>query len=875
LRFLSNIIELKPPSEISFTTNVTTMHKIFNRPLDNPLAALYFMLPWLSLCVAAEEISLKGNGFLRYDVRSELYNPKVNRIKVQFRTTHPSGTIVYATGSGGDLLRIDIVQGRLRVLMKRKMKMVNEILIGRKLDDNRWHQLHILRVTRLLNVKLVGYGERIILTPGLTTEFKLNKVIYVGGAGKEVVQKEASVIDNNDQNGQVISFKGCLKDVIIDNKQPLQELRKRNKNLVIYGIVSRPCHADDFNPIQFPNPQSVVDVVRIPSSSVVREMSIKLQFRTFDSEGTFVYAEGNRCHFILEIQKKQVYLELKQDDVLPAKVEIQREINNGLWHEIQVTVTQTTMFLQVDDGTRISASLPKTTSSYQCSLPSRLLIGGGAKRKMKRGFVGCLSKISINGREIDPFHNGEVSIKGPIKQGCRIKDKCFPTPCRNGGNCYQTWHSYGCDCSKTTFYGKHCNIPIYKATCAGYKNIGLSKASNCILDSDGTGRLSPYTASCEIVQGNITTVVHHNKEKTVNVTDGADLIRGSFFHVVDYELTMEQMEALIKKSISCRQFLRFDCYNAALLNTPLGPPNAMWHTRTGDIKSYWGGVPDGGRGCKCGLTRSCLRKDKLCNCDSLNNRWVEDSGFIENKELLPITRMHFTGIHRGFGHVTLGPLECHGSKEDEKIDERPPSEILSQVCMLLTMRKYITNNETKLVWDIPSEGDGDGVKQGIDYYSETQPSTKPEAYSSTRNVSINSKNAIETKLKSNMDYREQTDPLKNPTRSSLNATKKALPKMHEKDPFDVIYRTSEGQELSVLEIILIVFAALSVSVLIVKFVILKAIHFVRRRYQIKRLYLNEADRNTNGMEQPLKCNEPTEFRVKKGVLRKSRNSDWV
>jgi len=29
------------------------------------------------------------------------------------------------------------------------------------------------------------------------------------------------------------------------------------------------------------------------------------------------------------------------------------------------------------------------------------------------------------------------------------------------------------------------------------------------------------------------------------------------------------------------------------------------------------------------------------------------------------------------------------------------------------------------------------------------------------------------------------------------------------------------------------------------------------------------------MEQPLKCNEPTEFRVKKGVLRKSRNSDWV
>lgn len=565
-------------------------------------------------------------------------------------------------------------------------------------------------------------------------------------------------------------------------------------------------------------------------------------------------------------------MELKQDDVLPAKVEIQQIIDNGLWHEIQAVVTQTAIFLRVDDGTQISASLPKTTSGYQCSLPSRLLIGGGAKRKLKRGFVGCLNKIEINERRIDPFESSEVSVKGVIKPGCQIKDKCFPSPCRNGGSCYQTWHSYGCDCSKTTFYGKHCNIPIYKATCAGYKNIGLEKPSNCILDSDGTGRLAPYTISCEVIEnGKIATVVHHNKEKAVNVTDGADLIRGSFFHVVDYELNMEQMEALIKNSVTCRQFLRFDCYNAALLNSPSGPPNAMWHTRRGEIKSYWGGVPDGGSGCKCGLTRSCLRKDKLCNCDSLNNRWVQDSGYIENKDLLPITRMHFTGIHRGFGHVTLGPLECFGTKENDKIDERPPNEILSQVCMSRMVKKFITNNETQIVWNTRSDNEVD--EDETEQYTAIPSATKPVSRAFSKNNT--------SKMNRN-DYQTQATVIaKNgqtfPTQNSINTTKNSLLERqgNADDPFDTSYRNARAQKLSVLEIILIVFAALSVSVLLVKFVIFKAINFIRRRYQIKRLYLNDGNRQANGAEQPLKGNEPAEFHIKKGVLRKSRNSDWV
>ena len=194
--------------------------------------------------------------------------------------------------------------------MTRKQRTINEVVTGRKLDDNRWHRVHILRVTRLLNVNLDDQRERVILIPGRTPVFNLNKLIYVGGTGKEVTQKDGGTNDDNDKDAQIIPFNGCLKNVVIDNKQPLLEARKPNQNLIINGTVSRPCHMHSFHPIQFPNPQAVADVVRIPSSSVEREMAIRLEFRTFDSEGTLVYAEGKRCHFILGIQKKQVNIKI-------------------------------------------------------------------------------------------------------------------------------------------------------------------------------------------------------------------------------------------------------------------------------------------------------------------------------------------------------------------------------------------------------------------------------------------------------------------------------------------------------------------------------------------------------------------------------------
>ena len=88
--------------------------------LTTTLRMKHHLLPaiFLACCynfvVGVAVISLKGDGFLRYDIRNKPFNSNVNRISLHFKTTHPTGIIVYLLGSNGDSLELDLVQGTLR-----------------------------------------------------------------------------------------------------------------------------------------------------------------------------------------------------------------------------------------------------------------------------------------------------------------------------------------------------------------------------------------------------------------------------------------------------------------------------------------------------------------------------------------------------------------------------------------------------------------------------------------------------------------------------------------------------------------------------------------------------------------------------------------
>jgi hypothetical protein len=71
--------------------------------------------------------------------------------------------------------------------------------------------------------------------------------------------------------------------------------------------------------------------------------------------------------------------------------------------------------------------------------------------------------------------------------------------------------------------------------------------------------------------GRVLTVVSHRNEGTTPV-DGFQE-PGSFVQDVMYDADMDQIEALINRSTTCQQRLRYECKQSRLFNSP-----CMWST---------------------------------------------------------------------------------------------------------------------------------------------------------------------------------------------------------------------------------------------------------------------------------------------------------
>ena len=63
---------------------------------------------------AEVEVSMEGNGFITYDLRSNSIAKKTNHITFWFKTFQPSGLFVHSSGSQGDFITIELLHGQIR-----------------------------------------------------------------------------------------------------------------------------------------------------------------------------------------------------------------------------------------------------------------------------------------------------------------------------------------------------------------------------------------------------------------------------------------------------------------------------------------------------------------------------------------------------------------------------------------------------------------------------------------------------------------------------------------------------------------------------------------------------------------------------------------
>ena len=176
--------------------------------------------------------------------------------------------------------------------------------------------------------------------------------------------------------------------------------------------------------------------------------------------------------------------------------------------------------------------------------------------------------------------------------------------------------------------GRTCQEPIVQKTCQDYMSMGLTEDSYCKIDPDGTGPVNSFEVLCNMTRGNeaVTIVPINNSLKRVKVGDIAFFKNAKYYHHIDYMLAENVIQAIIKSSSECRQFVKYECRNSLLLNSPRGPSHVRWVNQAGSFEDYWGGAPKDSFKCACGVNKTCADATKYCNCDKGDDVWREDSG---------------------------------------------------------------------------------------------------------------------------------------------------------------------------------------------------------------------------------------------------------
>jgi hypothetical protein len=115
------------------------------------------------------------------------------------------------------------------------------------------------------------------------------------------------------------------------------------------------------------------------------------------------------------------------------------------------------------------------------------------------------------------------------------------------------------------------------------------------------------------------TVIGHDSESRTLVKGYNP--EGSYKRTITYDISMEQIAAIVKHSKNCQQFIKYECYHSVLLRDSHG----WWVSRQGwKINYRCGAAVDSG---KCGMTNSCPGGWK-CNCDQNDETWRGDSGYL-------------------------------------------------------------------------------------------------------------------------------------------------------------------------------------------------------------------------------------------------------
>ncbi|XP_062714560.1 basement membrane-specific heparan sulfate proteoglycan core protein isoform X8 [Aedes albopictus] len=175
----------------------------------------------------------------------------------------------------------------------------------------------------------------------------------------------------------------------------------------------------------------------------------------------------------------------------------EKPIHMGQWHTVKVNRVRNNGFMLVDDQSPVV--FPEKLKFHGLNLDDNLYIGGvsnfgaipASAVEHKEGFVGCISRLIINGQEIQ-LHQEAI-----MNEGTTSCESCADDPCLNAGICLETQTSVGYSCvCQEGFTGKDCSIEGQRCmpnTCGIGRCEETETGAECYCPIHKTGDRCQYT----------------------------------------------------------------------------------------------------------------------------------------------------------------------------------------------------------------------------------------------------------------------------------------------------------------------------------------------------------------------------------------------
>ena len=535
----------------------------------------------------------------------------------------------------------------------------NNDIANNDLADSEWHQIEIRKRNSTTLTLYVDIDKSLINVPGFYSKRFTHQTFYLGGVDASITQSRHPVL----RQRSFVPFEGCLQnDHVKINGLMLLNLAKRG-NATIHGRQDDSRCNITYAPITFLKPESFIKIMASPNTNKAK---YSFKFRTYNGEGILLFqriTKDNGATIFISLVSGRIKLEVDfASKSTPVTLHGGSALDDGMWHSVAVDISIQNVRLIVDSEQ--SSQSQRSQGTFVSS--SEVFVG--ASDKDRPGFVGCMRDLTVQGRTITNFTKIYKS-HSVIIDGCSLNDLCVPNPCQNGGRCSQRWNRTICHCSGTDFKGPKCETPsFFMQTCADWRAAG--KRSNKYYKINPR-HSEPFSVYCNMTNVNgPSTVIFHTQDRNRIIAAQNKVNGKSYRHEIVYENPNDQdIKDLIASSTHCRQYLEYNCYNSVLFDSPK-PFNlesgrgARWVSRDGNLQDYWSGATRGSMKCACGLNGTCAESssNKVCNCDTVDNKWHTDGGYITDSTSLPVKRLQFSvdGTNIRSKYV-LGSLECYGS----------------------------------------------------------------------------------------------------------------------------------------------------------------------------------------------------------------------